>query len=313
LGDRHLRVVTVRGFPTSTWPGLLDELNRLAFPYRWVTRFLLLDKADAERELIRLRRQWFAKRKNIVALLRETVFQQESPLVDSDADNKAADADAALQELGADAVAYGYVTATVIVIDTTAAAADEKRKAIERVIQGRGFVTITETFNAVEAWLSSIPGHLYANVRQPLISTLNLAHLMPISAVWAGPHRNAHLNAPPLMVTRTAGSTPFLQLDGTRSTRRPRFAAIFDQSVAKCPVSNASTRSPGLRVLTSAASHAPVPEAGKMITGFSVWKTAFMPSRHDLANSAKPAPRWSIVGLSMARRTRSGTLVGPGI
>jgi type IV secretion/conjugal transfer VirB4 family ATPase len=209
LGDQHIRVVTVRGFPTSTWPGLLDELNRLALPYRWVTRFLLLDKADAEHELIRLRRQWFAKRKNIVALLRETVFQQESPLVDSDADNKAADADAALQELGADAVAYGYVTATVIVMDVSVTAADEKRKVIERVIQGRGFVTIAETFNAVEAWLSSIPGHVYANVRQPLISTLNLAHLIPISAVWAGPSRNAHLNAPPLMVTRTAGSTPF--------------------------------------------------------------------------------------------------------
>jgi type IV secretion/conjugal transfer VirB4 family ATPase len=209
LGEQHIRVVTVRGFPTSTWPGLLDELNRLAFPYRWVTRFLFLDKADAERELVRLRRQWFAKRKNIVAILRETIFQQESPLVDSDADNKAADADAALQELGADAVAYGYVTATVVVMDANAAAADDKRKAIERVIQSRGFVTIAETFNAVEAWLSSIPGHVYANVRQPLISTLNLAHLMPISAVWAGPSRNVHLNAPPLMVTRTAGSTPF--------------------------------------------------------------------------------------------------------
>jgi type IV secretion system protein VirB4 len=209
LGDQHLRVVTVRGFPTSTWPGLLDELNRLAFPYRWVTRFLLLDKADAERELVKLRRQWFAKRKNIVALLRESVFQQESPLVDSDADNKAADADAALQELGSDAVAYGYVTATVVVMDSSAAAADDKRKVIERVIQGRGFVTIAETFNAVEAWLSSIPGHVYANVRQPLISTLNLAHLMPLSAVWAGPARNAHLNAPPLIMTRTAGSTPF--------------------------------------------------------------------------------------------------------
>ena len=34
------------------------------------------------------------------------------------------------------------------------------------------------------------------------------------------------------------------------------------QSVAKWPVSKASTRSPGERVLTSAASQAPVPEAG---------------------------------------------------
>jgi len=78
---------------------------------------LFLDKAHAERELTKLRRQWFAKRKGIVTLLRETIFQQESPLVDSDAANKATDADAALQELGSDAVAFGYVTATLVVSD----------------------------------------------------------------------------------------------------------------------------------------------------------------------------------------------------
>ena len=209
LGARHLRVLTVRGFPTSTWPGVLDELNRLGFAYRWTTRWLGLDKAQAERDLTRLRRQWFAKRKSVAALLRETIFQQESPLVDSDAANKAADADAALQALGSDAVAYGHVTATVVVTDPDAAAADEKLRIVERTIQGRGFVTIPETLNAVDAWLSSLPGHVYANVRQPIVSTLNLAHLLPVSAVWAGPARNAHLDGPPLIVTRTDGSTPF--------------------------------------------------------------------------------------------------------
>lgn len=209
LGEAHLRVASVRGFPTSTWPGVLDELNRLGFGYRWSTRFLCLDKAEAERELGRLRRQWFAKRKNVAALLRETLFQQESPLVDTDASNKAGDADGALQELGSDQVAFGYVTATVTILDDDPAIADEKLRQVERVIQGRGFVTIPETLNAVEAWLSSIPGNAYANVRQPLISTLNLAHLLPVSAVWAGPDRNSHLDGPPLIVTRTDGATPF--------------------------------------------------------------------------------------------------------
>lgn len=209
LGDTHLRVVSVRGFPTSTWPGLLDDLNRLGFAYRWSTRYLCMDKSEAEKELGRLRRQWFAKRKNVVALLRETIFQQESPLVDTDASNKASDADAALQELGSDQVAFGYVTATVTVLDADAAVADEKLRMVERAIQGRGFVTIPETLNAVDAWLSSIPGNAYANVRQPIISTLNLAHLMPVSAVWAGPEKNAHLDGPPLIVTRTDGATPF--------------------------------------------------------------------------------------------------------
>lgn len=209
LGDVHLRVTSVRGFPTPSWPGLLDDLNRLGFAYRWSTRFLCMDKAEAEKELGRLRRQWFAKRKNVVALLRETIFQQESPLVDTDASNKAADADAALQELGSDAVAFGYVTTTVTVLDADAAVADERLRQVERAIQGRGFVTIPETLNAVEAWLSSIPGNAYANVRQPIVSTLNLAHIMPVSAVWAGQERNAHLDGPPLIVTRTDGATPF--------------------------------------------------------------------------------------------------------
>ena len=209
LGDKHLRVLTVKGFPTSTWPGVLDELNRLAFAYRWVTRFICLDKHAAERELTKIRRQWFAKRKSIVALLRETIFQQESPLVDSDADNKAADADAALQELGSDASAFGYVTTTVVLRDSDANVVEDMRKAAERAIQGRGFVTISESFNAVEAWLSSLPGHAYANVRQPPLSTRNLAHVMPLSAVWAGPERNTHLDGPPLIVTLTAGATPF--------------------------------------------------------------------------------------------------------
>lgn len=209
LGDEHLRVVTVRGFPTSTWSGILDDLNRLGFAYRWSTRFLCLDKDEAERELGRLRRQWFAKRKSVLALLRETLFQQESPLVDTDASNKAADADVALQALGSDQVAFGFLTATVTVLDSDADLADEKLRRVERVIQGRGFVTIPESLNAVEAWLSSIPGNAYANVRQPIVSTLNLAHLVPVSAVWAGPERNTHLDGPPLVVTRTEGATPF--------------------------------------------------------------------------------------------------------
>ncbi len=209
LGDQHIRAATIRGFPASTWPGILDDLNRLGFAYRWSTRFLCMDKAEAEKELRRLRRQWFAKRKNVIALLRETIFQQESPLVDTDASNKSADADAALQELGGDQVAFGYVTAVLTVLDADPAVADEKLRMVERVIQGRGFVTIPETLNSVEAWLSSVPGNAYANVRQPIVSTLNLAHLMPVSAVWAGPEKNAHLGGPPLIVTRTEGATPF--------------------------------------------------------------------------------------------------------
>src|SRR6185437_13165538 len=138
LGRAHLRTLTIMGFPSQTWPGLLDDLNRMAFPYRWATRAVCLDKTDAAKLLGKIRRQWFAKRKSIMAILKEVMTNQASVLMDSDAANK-----------------------------------------------------------ALEAWLGSLPGHVYANVRQPPVSTLNLAHMMPFSAVWAGPERDEHFQAPP--------------------------------------------------------------------------------------------------------------------
>ncbi|NJC34384.1 MULTISPECIES: conjugal transfer protein TrbE [Alphaproteobacteria] len=209
LGDQHLRTLTIIGLPSVTFPGVLDELNRLAFEYRWSTRAIMLDKVDATKLLSRIRRQWFAKRKSVAAILKEVMTNEASTLLDSDASNKAADADLALQELGADYAGMAYVTATVTVWDRDPAIAAEKLRLVEKIIQGRDFTVIPEGMNAIEAWLGSLPGQTYANVRQPPISTLNLAHLIPLSAVWAGPERDGYFGAPPLLYGKTEGSTPF--------------------------------------------------------------------------------------------------------
>lgn len=209
LGSAHLRVLTIVGFPGATTPGILDELNRLAFAYRWSTRAIMLDKTDATRLLTRIRRQWFAKRKSIVAILKEVMTNEASTLLDTDAHNKAIDADAALQELGSDAVGAAYCTVTITVWDEDPRIADERLRLVEKVIQGRDFTCMVETVNAVDAWLGAVPGHVYANVRQPPVSTLNLSHMIPLSAVWAGPARDEHFEGPPLFFGRTEGATPF--------------------------------------------------------------------------------------------------------
>jgi type IV secretion system protein VirB4 len=209
LGDMNLRTLTILGLPSTTWPGLLDEINGQAFAYRWCTRVIFLDKTDAARLFTRIRRQWFAKRKSVAAILKEVMTNEASTLLDSDAANKAADADEALQELGADVAGAAYVTATITVWDEDPRAAEAKLKAAEKIVQGRDFTCIPETLNALDAWLGSLPGHLYANVRQPPVTTLNLAHMIPVSAVWAGPARNDHLGGPPLFHAETEGSTPF--------------------------------------------------------------------------------------------------------
>ena len=60
-----------------------------------------------------------AKRKSLGAIIKEVLTNEASVLVDSDAANKAGEADAALQDLGADVAGYCYVTTAITVLGET--------------------------------------------------------------------------------------------------------------------------------------------------------------------------------------------------
>src|SRR5579862_2524734 len=79
------------------------------------------------------------------------------------------------------------------------------------------------------------------------------------------------------------------------------------------PKREASSLSPGDRVLVNAASQPPVPEDGNMNTcPVFVLKTFFRSLRTLRESSGNLDDRWSSIATIMARCTRSGTFVGPG-
>ncbi len=209
LGDYHLGILSINGFPPQSTPGILDALNRLGFEYRWVTRYLPADKVTARTEIENYRRQWFASRKSIWTQLKEALTRSESAMVDTDALERYDDAQEALRELSDDLVSFGKYTQVLVVMDKSREKVDAMVRQLEKTINARGFTTIHETTNAVNAWMSSIPCMPRNNIRKYYMSSLNLAHMFPLSAVWAGEAWNRHLDAPPLMRCQTSGSTPF--------------------------------------------------------------------------------------------------------
>ena len=220
LGGQYVRTISVRAYPASSSPGLLDRLNELGVAYRWTCRFLPLDKEDARKAVTLVRKRWFAKRKGVMALIKEAVTKEPSLLEDPDATAKTSDADAALAILGGDYASIGYFTPTITLMGPDPDRLADRVREVESAVNRAGFVCKVEDVNAVEAWLGSIPGQAYADLRRPLVSSLNLCDMMPMSAIWPGPSRNAHLTSecvkrghpgaqPPLMFARTAGTTPF--------------------------------------------------------------------------------------------------------
>ena len=220
LGNHFIRTISVRSYPSTSTPGMLDRLNSLGVSYRWVCRFLPLDKEDARKTIDKTRKQWFAKRKGVAAMIKETITKEPSMLEDSDAMAKAMDAEAAMLVLGSDSAGVGYYTPTITLTDPDPDRLAAKVREVESAINRVGFVAKVEDVNAVEAWLGSLPGHAYADIRRPLVTSLNLCDMLPISANWSGPSINAHLSeqatlrgttspVPPLMHARTDGTTPF--------------------------------------------------------------------------------------------------------
>ncbi len=212
VGHRNLACIGLTGLPSHSFPGILDFLSRLPVSYRWSNRFIYLDPGQAEKVLNKYRGKWAQKRKSMMNLMRENAGGQATH-VNADADRMAGDAVQAMAEASSGMVLYGYYTSVLVLAHEDAALLDETVREVAKLIENHGISARIEDVNAVEAYLGTLPGNTAANVRRPLIHTLNLAHLLPFTAVWAGPEKNPcpfyPPGSPPLLYAKTDGSTPF--------------------------------------------------------------------------------------------------------
>ncbi|MFG1182835.1 conjugal transfer protein TrbE [Xanthobacter versatilis] len=206
--NRHLGVVAIDGLPAESWPGILNALDLMPLTYRWSSRFVFLDEQEARQKLERTRKKWQQK----VRPFFDQLFQTQSRSVDQDAMMMVAETEDAIAEASSQLVAYGYYTPVIVLFDTEQIRLREKCEAVRRLIQAEGFGARIETLNATDAFIGSLPGVSYANIREPLINTRNLADLIPLNSVWSGsvdaPCPFYPPGSPPLMQV-ASGSTPF--------------------------------------------------------------------------------------------------------
>lgn len=210
-GNYHeaIAAISILSFPSYSYPGILDTLNRLDIEYRWSTRYICLDKNEADGVIRKLRREWFAGHKSLLTMVKETITKSESAMVETVNIQRSQDAEEALNELANDYTRFGYISSVIVLTSSNPKTLDANVRKVIQAYESKGFTVSREDINTVGAWLGSIPGQAYANVRRPMMSTLNLCHLLPLSAVWAGSAYCQHLKAPALMHTQTDGSTPF--------------------------------------------------------------------------------------------------------
>ena len=212
LDDKLIQVVAIDGFPQESYPGILAALDQVPVQYRWNTRFIFQDPVDAQAGLRAYRRKWQQK----VRGFWDQVFHSQQTAkgsVDQDAAQMVAEAESALAEASSGLVTYGYYTSVVVLMDDDRERLEQAARQIKRLVNNIGFNARVESVNTVEAWLGSLPGHSAPNMRRPMLHTLHLADMLPLSSVWAGRDRAPcpfyPNGSPALLHAATDGSTPF--------------------------------------------------------------------------------------------------------
>ncbi|NTZ47737.1 conjugal transfer protein TrbE [Lelliottia aquatilis] len=210
LDQEYLCCISIDGFPNFSSPNMLSTLDYLSVEYRWNTRFCYYDSAEAKAQLTKEQKKWKQK----VVSFKDKLLRTPAPKIDQDALNMVSQYEAALTAASNDEIKYGHYTSTIILrhrdIEQLELDAEEVANCLRNTM---GMSCRIESVNAAEAFLGSLPSDSIHNVRRPLLSTLNLAHLSPLSGIWGGdatcPCPFYPEKSPPLMYCAAEGNTPF--------------------------------------------------------------------------------------------------------
>ncbi len=210
VGDKHLMVLSLDGLPQESWPAMLAALEGLPIPYRFSSRYVFLDQYESLKEIDKYRKTW---RQQIFRFW-DAMFNNPNARPNRDALTMSEDAEEAIAEVQAGFVGSGYYTACIVLLDEDfESLAELWSRELRKILQALGFGCRIETLNTLEAWLGSHPGNSWANLRRPMINTMNLADLLPLASIWSGsefaPCPFYPDQSPALMYCATSGSTPF--------------------------------------------------------------------------------------------------------
>jgi type IV secretion system protein TrbE len=217
VGSQQLAIVALFHLPGRVTPAHLDALHDVPFPFRLSIRFTPLDLRAAQRIIDRYSLGWFWMQRSARDLLLSSGSQPVAAPTDPFANRHAVE----MLDDAADATRlnqqaehrFAFFTAAIVLAAPTRAEASQRAAAITKLLEDRGYTTRLETYNAPAAFHGSLPGVTAANLRAPLVYSVPIADMLPLTALWPGLSRHPCQfyapESPPILVGHSEGSTPY--------------------------------------------------------------------------------------------------------
>jgi type IV secretion system protein VirB4 len=210
IPGKCVRILAVESFPEDSFAGILRELDLVPLSFRFTHQAAILDDVTAAKIHLDNKGKWKFRG---TGGLKGKIKGPTNEDVDIEALKLAKDAEYAQSAAEHGRETYCRYSGKIILMDSSVSAMVEASRALAQRLRHCGFTCRIETVNAVAAWLGSLPGQHYKDTRVSVISTENLAHMMPLSQPFMGHLYNPSPlfpdKSPPLFYGLTAGAAPY--------------------------------------------------------------------------------------------------------
>ena len=254
IGDYFCPIISIKLYPNSTFSNQLSALTKCNVEHRWVTRYIGIDKDKVRSELEKYQKRYYGSQKSWKTAMTEVAMDIESTRTDPAASAFQLDAESAIEEFSTDTCSFGYYTATLMCWDLDLEVALQKAHYLIGLINKSGFGAILDRNNNFAAWLGMMPGNVVENVRRPIMSTANVAQIIPLSSMWQGNRNNVYTErmcgvSVPLITCGTRSGTPFFYNQnhfdighgivlGPTGAGKSTFLALLESQFLKYPNAN---------------------------------------------------------------------------
>lgn len=211
LDDSFVKVLTLKEPAAQTFPLIFKSLLEVQANYFIVTEWKK-QAPDQTRSVINSRRRHFhnTKRSLVSNLsLSDHPERTDDILIDDSKEAQVRDLGRALQELELEGSYFGQFSLTVVIHDTDFVKVETAGSEFYKVFSVHDAQLYEERYNALNAYLATVPGNDHFNLRSMLVSNCNYADSSFLFTLHCGDRRNRHLNREYLAVLETTHRTPY--------------------------------------------------------------------------------------------------------
>ena len=214
IGKNYVFNASIYDFPGETKTDMLRALDCGSdFEYRFVSRFIPYGKERAIRR-IKAKQKKYGDR--LISVFQAWAQSRGEAPTTINAENQRLmeDATEALYLISDDTFCFGDLTSTIQVYGANRGKTEENFAKATNMIRAAGFPVRAEDLYTFSCWLSSQPGHCFANCRKQFVNSYNMSHIIGIHSSWNGNWLNEHLHRVtgsryPHMICMSNDKTPF--------------------------------------------------------------------------------------------------------